>query len=163
MEMFTFIGLLLSIFGATYGAVSALRAHFGEEIREKLSAVPAILESIPESAKTHHQQAKRRAKWTLKFIRLWYWAQSIPLVIFAIAAFCLAFYLCWVVPFDGSCKTIQVHGSHMLWLLRGFVILNLICFVVAVADRFVIRFCYGLLDDVQDGYTKSGAQELEKV
>lgn len=34
MDLFTLIGMLLSVFGAAYSANSALRGHFEEEIRD---------------------------------------------------------------------------------------------------------------------------------
>jgi hypothetical protein len=95
VDLFTIIGLLLSVFGAAYSANAALRSHFEEHIRDgaKEAADKVKFIKANDTAGNAHMVAERYAETIKTAARVWTVAHWLPILIFSFTSFLLSMFV----------------------------------------------------------------------
>jgi hypothetical protein len=94
MPLFSVIGLLIAVFGATYTAISAFRAHYNPIVSDHIKTAPEKVALIRSSRgdsdgdanQKYFDQMKRAYRW-------WHWCSITPIALFLLFAFGLSGWL----------------------------------------------------------------------
>ena len=92
MPLYSLIALTLSLFGATYTVIAALRSHFDKNILSSNESIGDNLEGI-KSAGEHSEtltNAKRHAGVIRRWTFCWRWSHYIPIGSFWFFTFLIA-------------------------------------------------------------------------
>jgi hypothetical protein len=106
MPVYSLIALVLSIFGATYTAIAALRNHFDDGITSIHGVVDNQLVIISKAGKPSEDTANGYGDWIKKWYKIWKWSHIVPIIFFWIVAFGIG--ICSLFWWDKITQPIQV-------------------------------------------------------
>jgi glucan phosphoethanolaminetransferase (alkaline phosphatase superfamily) len=137
VDLFTLIGLLLSVFGAAYSANAALRSHFEEDIKDgaKNAAIKVRYIKANDTSGNAHQSAQQFADKIKIAARVWTVAQWLPILVFSLTSFLLSLF---VVFFKTQPQCPDLWNTCR-WFLLAVVVFDLICFVAAFIAQYDFR------------------------
>lgn len=157
MEWATLIGILLSVFGASYAAVSSLKSHLGERVDLWSTCIKTHIESI-EGVKdgatdTNILGVRRHAKRFKFHHQCWMGAHWIPIFLFSLFMFtvCVLFSIALIsgsagkpvfefVTLDDAGKSSpSLMSIRFGYGLLVFLLINLICFLTAISSYFIMK------------------------
>jgi hypothetical protein len=95
MKLYTIISIALSLFGATYAAMAALRTRFEKLITTAEEDGQIHLKKIIEhygKTKTTADSADKHLRWICRASKLWNRCNTVPTIMFAFFVFVLAFW-----------------------------------------------------------------------
>jgi hypothetical protein len=138
VDLFTVIGLLLSVFGAAYSANAALRTHFEDKIRSGVGEASKKVKFIQANdiAGNAHATANSYADKIRIAVRIWTLAHWLPILIFSLTSFLLSL----IVVFCKSQPQGQSVWEASRWVLLSVVALDLICFLTALGAYAAFNF-----------------------
>jgi hypothetical protein len=136
MPLFSVIGLLIAVFGATYTAISAFRAHYNPIISEHVKQAPDKVLSIRKLRGNADGDANQIYYDKMLFaFRLWHWFSIGPIGLFLFFAFSLSAWLFfhWAdvgAPFD---------SEYCRYYLAANWVLNLIAIAGSFGSYYRVR------------------------
>lgn len=160
MQAVTLIGLMLSLFGGAYSAISALRAHFDVKIAGMNALAITCMQVIKDGNIDASIKATTRLKGGLTlWTRIWFGAQLLPTVLFLCFAFFMAL---WSVIFWD-----QLTKPQDWWVWKHIVMwgaaLNLLSVLFAIVALIVCKKCYAGLDEHYNAENQRKATAIEPV
>jgi len=155
MDLFSFIGLFLGLFGGTYTAISAFKAYFGEEMTARFKEIPTELnfaETHKDVSSTQWEEAQEGARKS----NIWYWvwnvANAAPIAVFMVLTFWMGFYCLGRWPEDAD-KTVSAPSSAKTWLLfllvifAGAAVVSTISLILFKSNRKKLAKAYSTFVD----------------
>lgn len=152
MPLYSLIALVLSVFGATYTALGALRAYYDEDVRKNNEVVQQRMNDIKQKAPNSLAVAEPYARCVTFWARIWKWSYSVPIVFFMVVVFLIG--IVSLVYWDSIIHPLQVlsaqtttlstdeisYQKHFLdgycncgrWLLLVVLLVNGICAMAAI-------------------------------
>lgn len=154
MQWVSLIGILLSVFGASYAAVSALRGHWGSRISEWCREVK-VHEKVTKNADKDDANIEGLVNHCRKFDyhhTCWVVAHGLPVALFSVSIFTVCVCFCSAIlrgtadspvfsltaGAPGS-TTVTGIANFFGWLLLFFLLMNLCCFITACFAHFNLR------------------------
>jgi hypothetical protein len=140
MDLFTLVGLLLGVFGATYTAIGALKGWFDpviHRVREQASTGISSVRNLTNQP--HAQQTVSTYNRVLTiFCWLYQLAQAVPIIAFSWFSFWLAWW-----SYDHWSELAKKTSEHFWQAILGYsVVIGLCCLALAVV-AFVAVFVIG--------------------
>ncbi len=150
MEIFSFIGLLLSVFGAALASISGLRIHYEKFLSGTLEDLESQVDIVAERGIEAKGKANEKAGKIRFWHRVWMICHWVPVALFSILTFAVIYYVCFqteVVPATDLLKNSQINVTIMKWVLTPFFGANLSCFIIAFSSVTRIKFLKNAMGD----------------
>jgi hypothetical protein len=167
MPLYSLIALTLSLFGATYTVIAALRSHFDKDILRANDSIGGYLDGIRSTGE--HSDTWRNAQIHVRIIkrwtRLWRWSLYVPIGSFWIFTFsiaALAIYDWGDIttkvgdPNNGTQEAIQSSAD-------GFVFITSICARPILGFAIGLNFIFSILAIFSGKIIKDSGQRLEQL
>jgi hypothetical protein len=127
MYLFTIIALMISIFGAAYSAIAALRSHYENKIRSNKDLADRTMREINAkdrnsptitTIRNHYQKLQFASDW-------WNRLNLVPIIIFCITTLTLVFFVLYL-PADTKYED---HWKIFKTAIGGILIIDIFCIV----------------------------------
>lgn len=148
---------MLSVFGATYTAISAFRTHYNPILAEALKLVEQKLHDIRRLRGEPYVAANQRHATKMKTCyRWWHWSHIAPIVLFVIFSFSVAVWVVWG-DFD---KNLAGDGEKGLCrtLISWCIAINAVSLLTSLLTYLAFRSASGNLDEHWDLAVRSSVQ-----
>ncbi len=165
MPLYSLIALTLSLFGATYTAISALRNHFDRDIIQTVDSIKTHIGSIkgagsPPETLQNAEGTRAKIMW---WNSVWKWSLVFHIGAFGLFIFVIAF-LC-LFEWDDLPIKVAKSGQDMTqeaiqYSVTGFWIVSSICGRLTIAGAMVVNLLCGLFAYVSAGKIKSYGKVL---
>ena len=87
MPIYSLVALVLSIFGATYTSISAIRTQFSETVKNTKDVVKTQLGTISKASPDSKDDAQSHADKIIFWHKLWVWNHVVPIIFFWVTVF----------------------------------------------------------------------------
>lgn len=149
MKLYTLISLALAIFGGAYSALAALRAYWDSWVKECKENAERFHRKISEhyGVDTNPVIPVTKSRERVLFARtIWLWANALPIFIFTVFVFSIAF---WVLK-NWSVITTQKDGDvidynqfpwNCCWIMLFLLVtVSALCVIVAIISLICCHF-----------------------
>ncbi len=130
-DFFTIISLVLSVSGATYAALVAIRSWLNDRLSEKLKTSDQHLNFLngdETSIGSLKEQANASKKWMDRWNNLWSFAFATPIVLFMLATYGQCIHLLWFYWGVDNISAINSDAWQFYkWFLFGLLAIDVIC------------------------------------
>ncbi len=142
--LFTMVSLVLAISGATYSALMALRSCLHETVRDVKNSSESCGSTFSKASDSADKKRGIRKNQIVRLgLHVWRWSIVVPIAVFAVVVFTLAFYTVSQDTFD---PVSRLSWLFFRWLILSMAILDIVCFITALLGYLCLWF---FMDDVE--------------
>ena len=165
MPLYSLIALTLSLFGATFTAIAAVRYHFAQDVAEAVQSFASELNVIQKEY-GEGQAPLKKAKAHTATINRWnfYWKASyyVPIFVFWLVTFVIAVLCVWNWP-DLPTKVDASNQGALQSSAIAFNCINSICGRVAISLMIVFNFICSALALLSGYKVKNAGNGLHTI